>query len=258
VPLTRFPVLLYHKIGCPPRGCRLAGHYVSPGLFRKQLRFLCHRGFQTASLSSLAAALLEPGQEHSLQDDRPLFLTFDDGYQCLHELALPLLQEVGFGGVIFLVADHLGGAADWERAPGPRPGFSSDERLLSRGQVLELLGLGLEFGSHTRTHPRLTQLSERRLRDEVRGSRSRLEDLLGRPCLAFAYPYGDWDERVVAAVGEAGYHLAFTTRRAWACAADPPLLLPRINIRRYNYLPLFARKLRRAQGTALPRAGAGS
>ena len=233
MPEEALPILLYHKVGLPPRGCRLPGHYVSPGLFRKQMAFLSAQGYQAISLSRLGAALSGEGEG-------ALLLTFDDGYRCLSEQAAPVLGELGFSAVIFLVADYLGKAASWEKR-GPF------EPLLSREEVLELARQGFEFGSHGCGHQRLTRLSDQELRREVSDSRSRIEDLLGRPCRAFAYPYGDCDARVTAAVAAAGYEFAFTTRRAWSRRNDPPLLLPRINIRRYNYLPIFARKLRRAR-----------
>ena len=64
---------------------------------------------------------------------------------------------------------------------------------------------GIEVGSHTITHPRLTQLSPAELERELVESRERIEDELGRPCRFLAYPYGDEAEHVRAAAEAAGY-----------------------------------------------------
>jgi Polysaccharide deacetylase len=68
----------------------------------------------------------------------------------------------------------------------------------------------MQFGSHSLTHPSLTELDDCDLRREVFDSKSRLEDMLGNEVSCFAYPYGDLDARVRAAVVEAGYSFAFT------------------------------------------------
>jgi peptidoglycan/xylan/chitin deacetylase (PgdA/CDA1 family) len=70
---------------------------------------------------------------------------------------------------------------------------------LNRYQLLWLRSCGHEIGSHTRTHPHLMTVSPEALDDELAGSRAELEDALGAPCPSFAYPYAEYDARVVAA-----------------------------------------------------------
>ncbi len=103
-----------------------------------------------------------------------------------------------------------------------------------------LAGEGWEIGSHTRTHPRLTQVSDEQLADELAGSRSDCERELGG-CRSIAYPYGDHDARVVAAARAAGYEAAGTlparlprTPRAHAW--------PRIGIHRLDSMRRFRLK----------------
>jgi peptidoglycan/xylan/chitin deacetylase (PgdA/CDA1 family) len=64
---------------------------------------------------------------------------------------------------------------------------------------------GLDVGSHGVTHAHLPRLSDEELRGELVESKQQIEDELGRPCSDFAYPYGEHDERVRAAVRAAGY-----------------------------------------------------
>lgn len=229
------PILLYHKIGRAPPGALVRGHYVSLGMFRRHLAYLKDRGYESISLSDV------------VRSDRPLpfrpvVITFDDGYRCLYEEALPALVEFGFGAVVFMVAGALGGANTWEQAVG-----DVAEPLLGLEQMREMQTAGIEFGSHTMGHPHLTALPREKARREIVESRRLLEDRLEAPCRSFAYPYGDYDAGVRELVDEAGYEAACTTRRAAARRTDDRLELPRINIRRYNVTARFAYKLWRAR-----------
>jgi len=229
------PILLYHKIGAPPRGARLPGQYVSPALFRRHLDYLQRHGYRAISLLDIVH------QDRDLPR-RPVVITFDDGYQCLHRHAFPALAQRGWTATIFLVAGALGGVSVWERAAG-----GAAEPLLGIPEIREMRSAGLEFGSHTLTHPRLTALTEAEAAREIGASRSSLAEALGEPCRSFAYPYGDWDHRVRDLVASAGYEAACTTVRLAARREDDPFSLPRINIRRYNLVPRFGYKLWRAQ-----------
>ena len=63
----------------------------------------------------------------------------------------------------------------------------------------------MEIGSHTCSHPHLTQIGDEELEDELARSKAECELHLSRPCTSVAYPYGDVDDRVAAAAGRAGY-----------------------------------------------------
>jgi peptidoglycan/xylan/chitin deacetylase (PgdA/CDA1 family) len=69
--------------------------------------------------------------------------------------------------------------------------------------------MNVEIGSHTVTHARLWELSDAELAEELRDSKSSIEDHVGRPCRYLAYPFGCADERVVRAAEHAGYEAAF-------------------------------------------------
>jgi len=228
------PILLYHKIGDPPPGARVPGQYVSPHLFSKHLAYLARKGYQAVSLLDLAA-------RERVLPPRPFVVTFDDGYWCLHEKALPVLAEHGFTATVFLAVAQIGSVNAWETEIG-----DVEEPMLGLAQIREMQAAGIEFGSHTLTHPHLTQLPPERAATEIVQSRLRLEEMLGVPCASFAYPYGEWNGHLRDLVADSGYLAACTTRRGAARADDDPLALPRINIRRYNVLPRFRYKLWRA------------
>jgi len=232
---STIPILLYHKIGDPPRGARGPGHYVSPGLFRRHLSYLRRCGYQCVSLLDMTRA-------PSALPARPVVITFDDGYRCLHEHALSALVEHGFTATIFVVAGGVGRANYWEVTAG-----EVEEPMLGWEEIGEMQRAGLAFGSHTLNHPHLTALPTAEAKREITDSKKLLEDTLGEPCRSFAYPYGDWNRAVRELVAEAGYEAACTTVRAAARPGDDPLALPRLNIRRYNVTPRFAHKLWRAE-----------
>jgi peptidoglycan/xylan/chitin deacetylase (PgdA/CDA1 family) len=245
------PILLYHKIGRPPRGARVPGQYVAPGLFRKHLDYLAGRGYRTISLLELAGTWspdrrlreASPGEgEVGRSAERPLVITFDDGYRCLHEHAFPALVERGMTATVFLVVGALGGSNVWEQAIG-----DVAEPMLTLGEIREMRAHGIEFGSHTLSHAHLAQLAEPEAEREIAQSRTLFEEKLGEACRSFAYPYGEWNARVKSLVMKAGYEVACTTLRASVRRGDDPLALPRINIRRYNVVPRFAYKLWRAE-----------
>jgi peptidoglycan/xylan/chitin deacetylase (PgdA/CDA1 family) len=95
------------------------------------------------------------------------------------------------------------GIARWHETP------HRAELMPCSWQELGLLAnAGWEVGSHTRTHPRLPDLSDDALAIELRESRRECERRLGVPCRSIAYPYGAVDRRVAEAVADAGYSFA--------------------------------------------------
>jgi len=103
-------------------------------------------------------------------------------------------------------------------------------RIVSRDALSGLDPRLVEIGSHSRTHPQLSQCDDAGLDAELRGSKGDLEAWLGRPVRHFAYPSGDHDARVVAAVKRAGYESAWTTEPRAVERSDDDLLLPRVAI----------------------------
>jgi peptidoglycan/xylan/chitin deacetylase (PgdA/CDA1 family) len=213
---TGNPVLTYHKVGPRPRGARLKGLYVSPALFARQLGELRAAGYRSGPLAESAG----PAQAGRV------VLTFDDGFVNVLAHALAPLRSNGFSAIQFLVADLLGKTNEWEAAAGERT-----EPLMDVAQVREWLAAGHAIGSHTRTHPFLTQLSRDAAREEISASKKKLEDLFGRAVEHFCYPYGDWNPAVRDLVIAAGYRTACTTNAGVNSTADSPFELKRITAR---------------------------
>lgn len=172
---------------------------VGPRAFERQVQTLRRRGYRGATAAEVLAG-----------SPRRLHVTFDDAYTNI-ERALPSLERLGLPATVFACADYADDgrplavpelAADAERQPGELATMRWDE-------LRALVERGVEIGSHTLDHPRLTTLSDSELDRQLVEAKRRIEDELGRRCPFLAYPYGDVDERVHAAARRAGYDGAF-------------------------------------------------
>lgn len=232
-PTAIIPILMYHNIARLPReATRNRSLYVGPGAFARQMWLLRRLGYTGLSMSAAMPYLRGEWQ------GRVVAITLDDGYADNLEAALPVLQRHGFGATCYAVSGSLGRYNTWDADK-----LSVRKPLMTRAQLRAWHDGGMEVGAHTRSHPRLTQIDDARLRAEIGGCKADLEDLLGAPVGQFCYPYGDMDDRVVAATREAGYTAATTTRRGRARAGMDAWRLPRVPVVRQHVLPQFAARV---------------
>jgi peptidoglycan/xylan/chitin deacetylase (PgdA/CDA1 family) len=188
-------VLCYHRISSAEPH-RLA---VSLDALEAHLRGLLRRRYRPARVEDVVAG------RHRL-----FHVTFDDAYRSVAD-ALPLLERLGVPATLFACS-----------------GFAEDGRPLRVPELVEVVDAapaefatmrweelralaeqGVEIASHTISHPHLPRLDDGELDRELRDSRERIADELGRPCRYLAYPYGDEDRRVRRAAERAGYEAAF-------------------------------------------------
>jgi peptidoglycan/xylan/chitin deacetylase (PgdA/CDA1 family) len=192
---SRTVVLCYHAIS-EDWPAVLA---VSQQALRDHVHGFLRRGFEPHTFGD---AIVRPTGRKTLA------VTFDDAFRSVVEGAFPVLADLGVPATVFVPTAHAG-----DGSPMSWPGIdqwvgTSWEAELAGASWDELRRLaeaGWEIGSHTRSHPRLTQIQAEQLRIELEGSREDCERELDRPCVSIAYPYGDVDTRVVAAAREAGY-----------------------------------------------------
>jgi peptidoglycan/xylan/chitin deacetylase (PgdA/CDA1 family) len=213
---TGHAILTYHHVGSRPRGVRLKGLYVTSKLFAQQMAELKAQGFEADTLGTTRCSL--PAKR--------VILTFDDGFADVFENALPIMYEHRFRSIQFLVAELLGKTSEWQASSGELPG-----PLMDKAQVKDWLNAGQEIGSHTSTHPRLTHVSPSVAREEISGSKKKLEDTFGIAVEHFCYPYGDWNPAVRDIVAEVGYKSACITKFGVNHSASDPFALKRITVR---------------------------
>lgn len=195
---------------------------VTPQRLESQLRLLVARGYRGATFPE---AVLSPPAPKTVA------VTFDDAYRSVLELAFPILARLGLPGTVFVPTAYAGreSAMAWPGIDHWLGGPHEQELVaMSWDQLSRLREEGWEIGSHTHSHPRLTALDDGALTRELARSRRECEQRLGVPCRSLAYPYGDHDERVVAAAGTAGYETACTL----PARLHPPVPLrwPRIGV----------------------------
>ncbi|MBI5234058.1 MAG: polysaccharide deacetylase family protein [Deltaproteobacteria bacterium] len=187
------PVLHYHSVDGENRAS------VTRAAFSGQMLYLKENGFKVMALSEFAG-LMKKGET---LPPETIALTFDDGYETNYSIAFPVLQDMGFSATIFMTTARSGMTSDWQ-------GARADMRLLSWDEAREMSCAGIEFGAHTETHPRLAAISVERAKEEIEGSKKRIEDELGKTARFFAYPYGDYNSAVKTLVSNAGFLAAFT------------------------------------------------
>ncbi|MCW7943007.1 polysaccharide deacetylase [Streptomyces hygroscopicus] len=230
------PILMYHSVATAPNEATRALS-VAPEAFTEQMALLGDLGFTPVTTADLARSWREDGP----LPERPVLITFDDGYEGVHRHALPVLAKHGFASTLFVSTGWIRGAHD--------TGGGLDT-MLHWDQVRDLAGAGAEIGGHSHTHPQLDQLDDDALRFELRRCTEIVADELGTRPVSFAYPYGYSSRRVRRTVREAGYRQSLAVGNALARRRQGPYALQRVTVRRSTGVEEFERLV---QGRAIAR-----
>jgi peptidoglycan/xylan/chitin deacetylase (PgdA/CDA1 family) len=202
------PVLLYHSVGDD----QSRGHSwgaVSPEQFRAHVELIAATGRKSVTISTLVAMLR--GEQPLV--DRPVAVTFDDGYADTYH-AVHWLRSRGLRATVYVTTGGIGGT-----------------RWLCSKHIAELAALGgVEIGAHAVRHRRLDELDDPELAYEVRASKRLLERVTSRGVMSFSYPHGAYDRRVREAVIEAGYQSATTVKNALSHPGDDPFAIARFTV----------------------------
>lgn len=225
---ARVPVLMYHYVSDPPRGADSVRRdlSVSGPDFELQLRYLANEGYHAIHLTELVAHL----QRGAPLPAKPIVLTFDDGYKDAYTVAFPLLKKYGFTATFFIFN---------------KPIDQENRDYLSWRDVELMSAAGMEFGSHSYSHPDLRGKSAEYLTREIVGSKEAIEAHIRQPVRLFCYPSGGFDRRVVAAVKEAGYWTAVTTQQGIDHPSAGLFQVTRIRVRGGEGLEQFDASLNR-------------
>jgi peptidoglycan/xylan/chitin deacetylase (PgdA/CDA1 family) len=188
--------LMYHELEVPGRTVSQS----EPGYLRYVLTQSTFRD-QLKALQSMGWGGLSVSQALKFSTAQSVAITFDDGCETDLLYAAPLLKEAGFEATFYITAGLLG-----------RKGY------LSRSQLRELADLDFEIGSHSMTHPYLSDLDVESVRNELQAPKQALEQITGRAVKHFSCPGGRWSPRVAEVAREAGYESVATSRN---CANSP-------------------------------------
>ncbi len=201
------PILLYHSVtDDPPPG--MARWTVSPRRFAQDVSMMADSG-RTALTVAEFALLLAAGNV----PDQVLVVTLDDGFGDNIE-AVRQLADKGLAATVFLTTSWIG-----------------CDGMLTARDLREIVEIGAEIGAHSRTHRRLDEISKAQLEQEVAGSGADLSALTGIPCRSFAYPHGNFNRTVRAAVIKAGYESACAVKNTMSCSSDDRYEISRLTVK---------------------------
>ncbi|MCG2725845.1 MAG: polysaccharide deacetylase family protein [Elusimicrobia bacterium] len=201
------PVLIYHKIGYPPKNSKLKSLWVKPETFEKQVKYLNKHGYTTVLFSDILADF----KGEKALPEKPALITFDDGYENNYTYAYKILKKLNAKGNIFVVYNTIGKANVWHNT-NSEPWIN----MASIAMLKEMQDSGIiEFGAHTMNHPDLLKLPADMISWEIKESKKQLETALQTEICAFAYPYGAgaYNNKVRDKALEAGFTFDFSFKQ---------------------------------------------
>jgi peptidoglycan/xylan/chitin deacetylase (PgdA/CDA1 family) len=207
-------ILLYHKID-RIRNPKYRDLFVSPEAFEKQIAFLHARDYSFLTAKDLID-FIETDRSFPIKN---VFVTFDDGYLDAFNNALPVLQRYKAKGTIFLTTEFIGKNMKWNE---------QENFFLGPELIYEMEKQGIDFGSHSLTHPSLPSISPEEIQAEVSESKSKLEALLNHSVDIFSYPFGSYNETIKKVVLESGYKCACSLHRGINTKVTDPFALRRM------------------------------
>jgi len=190
---TIVPILVYHSIRpyVESDTPRVRRYVATPDTLESELTWLVQNGYSSVSFDDLVNHITAGAPLPA----KPVILSFDDDWEGQYLYAFPLLKKYGFTATFYI----------WVVVVGMKNHMTWD-------QIREMQKEGMKLGAHTITHPYLTRLrTEETLRHEILGSKEIIEAQTGAAVTSLAYPFGQYDERVVEAARAAGFTSARST-----------------------------------------------
>ena len=234
--MAKATILMYHNIAQPPPGVKLRSLYVTPDMFRFQMWYLKKAGYQVVRLDEIADYAQDSSS--AAKSEKKIALTFDDGFADFYHNAFPILKEYDYTATVYLVSDRIGRFNIWDAHH-----LNAEKPLMNWEMIKKLKQSSITFGSHTRTHPFLTEISASQAMEEIAGSKAALEDQLDCSVNHFCYPSGNYNDRITELVKSAGYKTATVTEQGYIHRGDDPFMLKRLFIKYRTYPPSFMYKL---------------
>ena len=217
----QIPILMYHSIAqsTNPKFKQFA---VPPALFAEHMTYLRQHSYTPINVTQLVCMFL---QGKFALPERPVVLTFDDGFADFYTNALPVLQQCGFTATLYIATGFIGSTSRWLAREG-----EATRPMLTWDQVNEISTCGIECGGHSHWHHQLDALPLAEARDEIVRCKALLEDHLGQKVSSFAYPHGYHSAAIKRLVREAGYTSACAVGYTMSSTTTDPFALARLRM----------------------------
>lgn len=203
---TFVPILMYHSISDRDPSNTLL---VSPSEFENEMAWLHDNGFTSLSLDELYYSLTTGNIP-----ERPVVITFDDGYDDNYINAYPILKKYGLIGNFFIITDYM----------DTHPGFMTVDMLK------EMHSNGMVIESHTSNHQELKNLSDEDKKTSIKNAQNFLKEKLNIDSKFLCYPVGRYDEATKNVASSLGVKLAVTTEPGLANINQGLTSLKRVRI----------------------------
>lgn len=201
-------------------------YYYPAAALERLLRTFERRGYFIVSLAAMIKQLRE--NSNVLFLDKILAVTFDDAHEGAYVHLLELALKRRYPITIFVPTHHTGEMIQWDPAMDTGMG-----KVMSWSQLKTLTDLGMEIGSHTRSHCHLTQIPESLIKDEIEGSLDDLKNQFPENAsqkIVFSYPYGEFNQGIADIVKEARYLGALANFPRNIRPSTDPFQIPRFSV----------------------------
>ncbi len=188
------PILVYHGIRKTKEteSKALKDFNVSPESFEQQLAYITATGYTPLTVHDLVVR-----QKEGTIPEKPILITFDDGWKNQYTYALPLLEKYHVPATFYIFPDAI-----------------NDPKFMTWDDIFKIDRAGMEIACHSVTHPMLTKLDSVQAFKEMQQCRVIMEKQLGKPITDFAYPYGDYNHNIVTLIQDAGYDTGRTSNKS--------------------------------------------
>ena len=201
----KVPILMYHQV----MDGGTNSLYLSVSDFKSHLEYFSNAGITPITMRQL---IMHWTENYPLPE-KPIVLTFDDGYRSMYTTVFPLLKEKGWPATFYAVS-----------------GWTDGDSVLTKEMLAEMAAAGMEIGSHSVSHVDLEKSPAAVSKEQIIESKKQLEEYTGKPILSICYPSGRYNENTIAMVKEAGYVSAVTTKYGFASLSQGQFSLFRVRI----------------------------
>ncbi|HLF35630.1 MAG TPA: polysaccharide deacetylase family protein [Cyclobacteriaceae bacterium] len=212
---------MYHRFG----DSRYPSTNISTQLFKSQLQYLKDNNFTVITFGEAIKRISEGGKI----ENKTVVLTIDDAYSTFNENALPLLNQFGFKATLFVNTETVGS-----------PDYMNWEELTA------LVKNGFEIGNHSHSHAYFLNREVGMIdffKEDVSLSRKLLEEKIGIDPSIFAYPYGEYNEKLLEETAVLGFQAAASQHSGVFCETTNPMAIPRFPMNdQYGSMPVFIEK----------------